>query len=134
MRELIDAIVHDKLVDIKRLVSERMTTLVREKCDIVKLRLVAEKFDDLNEAPNVTKLGRTKIIRVRVRGGKVQRRKKLSAVPGYTIRGGQLTRMSSTERLNRKMAERKNKYKRRTKIKQSLRRRRMSLKRRQALV
>jgi len=90
--------------------------------------------EPLDEAiRNVTKMGRTKIIRVRVRKGKVQRRKKLSAVKGYTLRGGRLVRMSAIERRHRKMGARRAKFKRRAKLSQSLRKRRMSLRKRHSL-
>lgn len=82
---------------------------------------------------SVLKMGRTKIIRVRVRKGKIQRRKKFSAVKGWTIRGGKLTRMSPAERRHRKMAARRSKFKRRAKLRQSLRKRRMSLRKRRAM-
>jgi len=82
---------------------------------------------------SVLKTGRTKIIRVRVRKGKIQRRKKFSAVKGYTIRGGKLTRMSPTERRHRKVAVSRSKFKRRAKLRQSLRKRRMSIRKRRAM-
>ena len=71
--------------------------------------------------------------RVRVRGGKVQRRIKKSNVPGFVLRGGKLKRMSSLERRHRKMAARKARFKRRAKLQQSLRKRRMSLRKRHAM-
>jgi hypothetical protein len=79
------------------------------------------------------KIGRTKTFRVRIRKGKIQRRKKLSAVKGWTIRGGKMTRMSPVERRNRKMGARRSKTKRRAKLGQSLRKRIMSLRKRRAM-
>jgi hypothetical protein len=70
--------------------------------------------ETLDEA-NVQKMGRVKMIRARIRGGKVQRRKKVSAVKGFTLRGGKLTRMSPQERLKRKRGARRAKIKRRAK-------------------
>ena len=46
---------------------------------------------------------RVKIVKLRIRNGQVQRRKKVSNVPGFTLRQGKMTRMSPTERRNRKM-------------------------------
>lgn len=89
--------------------------------------------DKLDENRNVQKMGRTKIVRARVRGGKVQRRKKVSAVKGYTIRGGKLTRMPSSERLKRKIAQRKAKIKRKAKAARALIKRKRSLRKRKAL-
>ena len=86
----------------------------------------------LDEA-NITRMGRTKLVRVRIRGGKVQRRKKVSAVKGYTLRGGKMVRMSAQERMHRKRAARKSKFKRRAKLRQALRKRKMSLRRRNSM-
>ena len=91
---------------------------------------VASEF--VSEA-NIMKMGRSKLIRVRIRGGKVQRRKKLSAVPGYTYRNGRLVRMSTMERRRRKLGARKAKLKRRGKMAHILRKRRISLRKRKAL-
>ena len=86
---------------------------------------------------NVVRMGRTKIIRARVRTIKgkptVQRRKKFSAVKGYTIRGGKLKRMPSSERLKRKISQRKAKIKRRAKMARALIKRKRSLRRRKSL-
>jgi hypothetical protein len=87
-----------------------------------------ETFKDfLNEAPRI------RIIKARVRGGKVQRRVKVSGVKGYTLRGGKLTRMSSTERMRRKLGARKAKIKRRAKMARSIMKRSRSLRRRQSM-
>lgn len=82
---------------------------------------------------NTQKMGRVKIVRARVRGGKVQRRKKISAVKGYTIRGGKVVRMSPVERRRRKLAARKAKVKRRAKMARALIKRQRSLRKRKAL-
>jgi len=58
-------------------------------------------------------MARIKIVKVRIRNGKVQRRKKVSNVSGYTLRGGGLKRMTPTERRNRRMGQRRGKIKRR---------------------
>lgn len=86
---------------------------------------------------NVVRIGRTKLIRARVRtvGGKptVQRRKKFSAVKGYTIRGGKVVRMSSAERMRRKISQRKAKIKRKAKQARALIKRKRSMRRRASL-
>jgi hypothetical protein len=89
----------------------------------------------VNEARsgNVMKLGRTKVVKVRIRGGKVQRRRKVSAVKGFTLRGGKLVRMSPAERIRRKMGARKAKVKRRAKLARSLIKRRRSLMKRKSM-
>jgi hypothetical protein len=82
---------------------------------------------------NVMKLGRTKVVKVRIRGGKVQRRKKVSAVKGFTLRGGKLVRMSPAEKIRRRMGARKAKVKRRAKLARSLIKRRRSLMKRKSM-
>lgn len=76
---------------------------------------------------------RVKIVKLRIRGGKIQRRKKVSNVPGMTLRGGQLKRMSPTERRNRKMGQRKGKVKRKAKLQRTLMKRKRSLQKRKRL-
>lgn len=76
---------------------------------------------------------RIKLIKVRIRNGQIQRRKKVSNVPGMTIRGGKLQRISPTERRNRKMGARKGKVKRRAHLQQAIRKRARSLQKRKRL-
>ena len=128
MKEFIAKLLSNNLVEAKEILDKRIKSLVDEKFNQIKLRLSAE----LTEG-NIQKMGRTKLIRIRIRKGKVQRRIKKSAVGGYTMRGGKLIRMSSTERRHRKMAARKSRFKRRSKLRQSLRKRMVSIRRRKAM-
>ena len=103
-------------------IKAKLRAIVKEKLERYKEHIVVE----LSEA-------RTRIIRARVRGGKIQRRKRVSNVKGYTIRGGKLTRMSSSERLHRKRAAKRAKIKRRAKMARALIKRRRSLRKRKSL-
>jgi hypothetical protein len=139
MKDFVSKLLQDKIVEAKEVLNQHIQDLVNEKVNQVKLRLAAEMYDDfeveeeeLSEA-NVQKMGRTKLIRVRFRAGKVQRRVKKSAVPGFTIRGGKLVRMLPQERRRRKMAARRSKFKRRSKLRQALRKRTMTLRKRKAM-
>ena len=85
-----------------------------------------EHDEELDEA-------RIGIVKARIRGGKIQRRKKVSNVAGYTLRGGQLKRMSPAERRNRRLGQRRGKIKRRAKMTQILMKRTRSLRKRKAL-
>jgi hypothetical protein len=130
------SIISDDYSGAKALLEARIEEIFYEKLEEIRERLVDEIYGDYEESldesalHNIQKIGRAKLIKLRVRGGKVQRRKKLSDVKGYTLRGGQIVRMSTTERRNRKMAARKAKIKRRTKINQILRKRKISLRKR----
>ncbi len=97
------------------------------------MSIVSEVVRKIIAEANVVRMGRKKLVKARVRGGKVQRRKVVSGVKGYTIRGGKLTRMSSAERLRRRISQRKAKVKRRAKLARALIKRKHSLRRRQSL-
>lgn len=96
------------------------------KTTIINKSMKEETEDQLDEA-------RVKIVKARIRGGKIQRRKKVSNVPGMTVRGGKLTRMSPAERRRRKLGQRKGKMKRRAKMARALMKRKRSLQRRKSL-
>lgn len=100
----------------------KITEIANEKLEALKLHLAVE----LGEA-------NFKIVRARVRGGKIQRKKKVSTRPGYTIRGGKLVRMSSKERQKRKMAARKGKVKRKAKMARAMMKRKRSMRKRASL-
>jgi hypothetical protein len=97
------------------------------------MSLVSEAVREIIAEANVQKMGRKKLVRARVRGGKVQRRKMVSAVKGYTIRSGKLTRMTAAERLRRKISQRKAKVKRKAKMARALIKRKRSLRKRKGL-
>ena len=132
MKDIVESILCNEFVEAKNLLKERMEQLVYEKLDHVKEDLFRKICGPLAEG-NVLRMGRTKMVKVRIRKGKIQRRKKFSAVKGYTIRGGKLTRMMPAERRHRKISARKSKFKRRAKLKTALRKRRISLRKRTAL-
>lgn len=88
---------------------------------------MSEDTEQLDEAPRIG------LVKLRIRGGKVQRRKKVSNVPGMTLRGGKLTRMSPSERRRRKLGAKQAARKSKSKRNQSLRKRKMSLMKRQRL-
>lgn len=105
---------------------KRKSEVVEEKEDESSEKEEKEDEKELDEA-------RISIVRARVRGGKIQRRKKVSNVPGMTLRGGTLKRMSAAERRRRKMGARKGKAKRRAKLSRSLMKRKRSLQKRKSL-
>lgn len=85
------------------------------------------------EEEQLVEAARIKIVKLRIRGGKIQRRKKVSNVPGFTLRGGKMTRMSPTERRKRKLGAKRAKIKRRAKKVQTLMKRKRSMLKRQRL-
>ena len=144
MRNFVEKLLSGSNVNAREILEQKIGGLIDEKLNQIKVRMATEMYDeigvevdfvteDILDEANVQRMGRTKLIRLRIRGGKIQRRKKLSAVKGYTIRGGKMIRMSAQERRHRKMAARRSKFKRRAKLRQALRKRKLSLRRRKAM-
>jgi hypothetical protein len=89
-------------------------------------RLEENEDEQLDEA-------RINIVKIRVRGGQVQRRKKVSNVTGMTFRGGSLKRMSPAERRRRKLGAIRAARKTKTKKVQILRKRKLSIMKRKRM-
>ncbi len=89
-------------------------------------RGVTEEDEQLDES-------RIKIHKARVRGGKVQRRKRVSNVEGYKLHDGKLKRMSPAERRRRKLGQKRGKLKRRSKLRMTLMKRKRSLRKRASI-
>jgi hypothetical protein len=139
MKEFVSKLLGNNVVEARNILNVTLASLVQEKMSQVKMRLNAELYEEIGvdldfvTEANVQRIGRKRLVRVRIRKGKIQRRKTFSAVPGYTIRGGRMVRMSFTERRHRKMAAKRAKFKRRAKLTQSLRKRKISLRKRGAM-
>jgi len=141
MNVFISNLLSDRLLEAKKDLDEILETIIYDKLDEKKQEIASQMFGDAipelvfegNKKSNVLKMGRTKVIRVRVRKGKIQRRKKFSAVKGYTIRAGKLVRMMPAERRHRKIGSRRSKFKRRAKLRTSIRKRKISLRKRRAI-
>jgi hypothetical protein len=131
MNNFVSKLLAGSLVEARELLEDRLDQLIEERLTEEKAKIALEMFD--LEEGNIQRMGRMKLVRVRIRKGKVQRRKKVSGVKGFTFRGGKMIRMSPQERRNRKMAARRSKFKRRAKLGQALRKRKMSLRRRSSM-
>lgn len=131
MENFVSKLLAGSLVEARELLEDRLDQLLEERLTEEKAKIALEMFD--LEEGNIQRMGRMKLVRVRIRKGKVQRRKKVSAVKGFTMRGGRMIRMSPMERRHRKMAARRSKFKRRAKLGQALRKRKMSLRRRNSM-
>jgi hypothetical protein len=131
MKDFVSKLLAGSLVEASELLEDRLDQLIEERLTEEKAKIALEMFD--LEEGNIQRMGRMKLVRVRIRKGKVQRRKKVSAVKGFTMRGGRMIRMSPMERRHRKMAARRSKFKRRAKLGQALRKRKMSLRRRNSM-
>lgn len=132
MTNLVKLILEKKYSEAKKIINEELDNIkAKELVEYKKyvngeIGIESEPDDTLDEA-------RFKIVRVRIRKGKIQRRKKVSTQKGFTFRGGKLIRMSPQERRNRRISQRRAKLKRRGKINRALRKTKRSMRRRKAL-
>lgn len=126
-------IVETKLLEMKKATAVKMEQMGRVGPDRQeKLRTGVLEEDDIEEE-SLDEAARFKIVKARIRGGKVQRRRKVATMPGYTMRGGKVTRMSAMERRKRKMGQRRGKIKRKAKMSRALMRRKRSMRRRASI-
>lgn len=133
----VDNILVKKLNEAKKMVAAKMCEQVpafmgAAAGNSVKLRRDVLEEDDIEEE-NLDEAARVGIVKARVRGGKIERRKKVSGVEGYKIQDGKLKRMSPAERRRRKLGQKRGKIKRKAKMRQALMKRKRSLRKRASI-
>lgn len=132
----LENILNRNYVKAKEEVFAKMNSILETKLFALK-KIVAENFieyteEELDEA-NVQRQGRVKLIRVRIRGGKVQRRVKKSAVKGFTLRGGKLKRITAMQKMKMSRIQKRAAVKRRAKKSVSLQKRKRSIRKLRAM-
>jgi len=137
---MINSIINNNIVEAKSDIFARMNGILADRLEDVKQYSIAgmfESIEPIDEAQNVIRLGRTKLIRRRIRrkNGKVvvQRNIRRSAVKGFTLRGGKMKRITAMQKIKMKRAQRRGAIKRRAHKQQILRRRMISIRRRKSL-
>ena len=144
-KKLVESILAEDLNQAAENLSESFVEILRQKMTEAK-KIVAAKYgvaelaealdnieeEQIDEA-NIVRMGRLKMIRARIRGGKVQRRVRKSAIPGMRVSNGKLVRMTPSEKRKRKIGARRAKIKRRAKMARALMKRRRSIAKRKAL-
>lgn len=155
MNNLVEFITSKNFDEANSIVEEKFELIMRSKLLEMKKMIAAKSVDEQNlpmnkRYPNAASKvradikeedleedqldeARFKIVKARIRGGKIQRRRKVSNVPGMTFRGGKLTRMSPTERRRRKMGARRGKIKRKAKMSRALMKRKRSMMKRRSM-
>jgi hypothetical protein len=146
MSNLVENVTNKNFIRAKSIFTEKMlvafSILNEEKKKMIAATLTEEednKVTPLSEETEnrvtlkVVSEARVRIIKARIRNGKVQRRKKVSNVAGFTLRSGKLTRMSPAERRRRKLGAKRGKIKRRAKMTRTLMKRQRSIRRRKSM-
>jgi hypothetical protein len=147
----VELILQNKLEEAKKLIYEKLDEIASYKLEEVKPFVVDEMFEEievdedvLEEAakrrnPNVVKMGRVQKIRRRIRRNKkgkivVQKNVRKSAIKGYRLSGNTVKRIPATTRLRKaRLLKRAWKTTRRAKLRRTLLKRKMSMRRRKSM-
>jgi hypothetical protein len=146
----LDLIIQNKLVEAKEEILGRLNSIVALRLEQSKKYVAADRFEEveldeeqLDEVakrnPNIIKMGRIKRVRRRIRRnakGKivVQKNRRKSAIKGYRISGNTVKRIPAVERLRKaRLLKRSWKTTRRAKIRRTLLKRKMSMRRRASM-
>jgi hypothetical protein len=127
----ITAIVTGEGAIAKKIISEALNSIVLEKIAILRKIMSNRVHGTLAEA-NRMRQGRTVLIRRRIRKGKLQRNIRRSAVKGFTLRHGKITRIPVARRVHMRIVQRRAARKRKAHMQQTLRKRKLSLRKRKA--
>lgn len=140
----IDLIIKGKLDEAKQELRNRLDEITQKRLDEAKRYVAADNFEEveLDEAkrnPNIIKMGRINRIRRRIRRNAkgrivVQKNRRRSGIKGYRITGNTVRRIPAAERLRKaRLLKRSWKTTRRAKLRRSMLKRKLSMRRRASL-
>ena len=130
----IGLIAEGSLMQAKAIIFRALDMIREKKISIIKQVIGEATFGPyipLNEA-NLMKQGRVLLIRRRIRKGKLQRMVRKSAVKGYTLRHGKITRIPVARRIHMRIVQRRAARKRKAHMQHTLRKRKLSLRKRKS--
>jgi hypothetical protein len=145
---LIDLIIQGKLDEARNCCSDRLKEIAAKRLQEAKRYVVADMFEEVEEQldevvkkrnPNLIKQGRITKVRRRIRRNAkgrivVQKNRKRSGIKGYRISGNTVKRIPATERLRKaRLLKRSWKTTRRAKLRRSMLKRKMSMRRRASM-
>ena len=142
---LIDLIITGKLDEAKQFCCDRLKEITTKRLEEAKRYVVADMFEEVEEQldekrnPNLIKQGRITKVRRRIRRNAkgrivVQNNRRRSGIKGYRISGNTVKRIPATERLRKaRLLKRSWKTTRRAKLRRSLLKRKMSMRRRASM-
>ena len=141
----VDLILQNKLAEAKELLIANINELIIERLQEAKRYAAEDRFEvvELDEIakrnPNIIKIGRINKIRRRIRRNAkgrivVQKNRRRSGIKGYRISGNTVRRIPATVRLRKaRLLRRSWKTTRRAKLRRTLIKRKMSMRRRAGL-
>lgn len=143
--KFVDLLIAGKLDEAKESLFNHLNEITAKRLEEAKLYVAADNYEevDLDEAvkrnPNIIKMGRVNRIRRRIRRNAkgrivVQKNRRRSGIKGYRISGNTVKRIPATERLRKaRLLKRSWKTTRRAKLRRSLLKRKLSMRRRASL-
>jgi hypothetical protein len=139
----IDLIIQGKLDEARKSLRTRLNEITAQRLQEAKRYVQADSFEELDEAvrrnPNIIRQGRIQKIRRRIRRNAkgrivVQKNKRRSGIKGYRIVGSTVRRIPAAVRLRKaRLLKRSWKTTRRAKLRRSLLKRKMSMRRRASI-
>ena len=139
----IDLILKGKLDEARDSLRTRLNEITAQRLQEAKRYVQADNFEELDEAirrnPNIIRQGRIQKIRRRIRRNAkgrivVQKNKRRSGIKGYRIVGSTVRRIPAAVRLRKaRLLKRSWKTTRRAKLRRSLLKRKMSMRRRASI-
>jgi hypothetical protein len=145
--KLIGLIIDNKLIEAKEELFAKLNTIAAKRLEEAKRYVAEDRFEEVEELeeaikrrnPNIVKMGRIQKIRRRVRRNAkgriiVQKNVKRSGIKGYRISGNTVKRISATARMKKaRLLKRSWKTTRRAKLRRTLMKRKMSMRRRASM-
>jgi hypothetical protein len=136
---LIDALLSNDIIKFKELVYEQLSIIAVRKLEEEKKEIASAQFEVELEEGNIITTGRVQRIRRRIRRNKkgriaVQRNVRRSAIKGYKLSGNTVRRIPVQQKMHKaRMLKRYWKTKGRSKLKRTLMKRKMSMRRRKSM-
>jgi hypothetical protein len=140
-------IIDNKLAEAKEELFAKLNTIAAKRLQEAKLYVAEDRFEEVEEldevvkrrSQNIVKMGRIQKIRRRIRRNAkgriiVQKNVKRSGIKGYRISGNTVKRISATSRMKKaRLLKRSWKTTRRAKLRRTLFKRKMSMRRRASM-
>ena len=136
--KFIEALTQNKLEEAKHLLFNRLQEIAAKRLQEIKNYVVEDMLEEASN-PNIIRQGRIQKIRRRIRRNAkgrivVQKNRKRSGIKGYRIAGNRVVRIPATTRLRKaRLLKRSWKTTRRAKLRRSLLKRKLSMRRRASM-
>jgi len=115
--------------DAKSLITASLDQIIEKKLAVLRKVIAESMFTEANRM----RQGRVVLIRRRIRKGKLQRNIRRSAIKGFTLRHGKITRIPVAKRIHMRIVQKRAARKRKSHMQQTLRKRKLSMRKRRAL-